>query len=141
MTKLPTAPHWPSAELMGARFVAYDADTCTAEMAFTLPPSFANMRGSVQGGLLAGPLDEAMGVAIFFASEGKLQLSLDINLSLLRPVPLKPITVKARVVKSGRRITFVEGELFDHESKLCARATATSMTTDWPGRGKVEGDG
>jgi len=141
MSELPTMPNWPSAQLMGAEFLGYDAESHTAEMAFTLPPGFANMRGNVQGGLLAGPLDEAMGAAVYLASGGRLQLTLDISLSLLRPVAMERITVKARAVKSGKRVTFVEGELFDHKGVLCARATATSMTTEWPGQGKVEGDG
>lgn len=140
MTEQNLTPSWPSAKLMGAQFLSFDAETHTVEMAFTLPESFANMRGSVQGGLLAGPLDETMGAAVYLSSGGKLQLSLDINLSLLRPVAMERITVKARAVKPGRRVTFVEGELFDHAGKLCARATGTAMVTDWPGA-KVEGDG
>mgnify|MGYP000321378654 CR=1 FL=1 len=139
--ELPPVLQWPSARHLGATILGYDEETHTVEMAFTPPPEFATMRGQVQGGLLAGPLDEAFGAAVFLASGGKLQLTLDINLSLLRPVSMNPITVKARAVKSGKCITFVEGELFDHEGKLCARATATSMTTDWPGQSKVEGDG
>lgn len=126
---------------MGAQVVGYDEDTQTVEMAFTLPPEFAAMRGSAQGGLLAGPIDEAFGAAMYMATGGKLQLSLDLTMSFLRPVPMERITVKARAVKSGRRVAFLEAELFDHESKLCVRATATSMVTDWPGQSKVEGDG
>ncbi|GGD56263.1 hotdog fold thioesterase [Erythrobacter arachoides] len=126
-------PDWPSAQLMGARFVGMDEGTKTVEMAFVPPAGFANMRGNVQGGLLAGFLDEAMGAAVYLGTNGKLQLSLDINLSLLAPVAMEPITVKARPVKAGRRITFVEAELFDHKGHLCARATATAMATEWPG--------
>lgn len=140
-SELPTTPNWPSATLMGAQFVGYDAETHTAEMAFDLPESFANMRGNVQGGLLAGPMDEAMGAAVFLASGGKLQLTLDINLALLRPVALGRIKVVARAVKSGRRVTFVESQLFDHDGTLCARATATAMTTQWPGSGETRGVG
>ena len=129
----PPVLQWPSAKLMGATFVSMDEETQTVEMAFTPPEGFANMRGCVQGGLLAGFMDEAMGAAVFLGTGGKLQLSLDINLSLLRPVAMGKITVKARPVKPGRRITFVEAELFDHTGKLCARATATAMATEWPG--------
>ncbi|RJY08099.1 PaaI family thioesterase [Aurantiacibacter aquimixticola] len=127
---------WPSAKLMGAEFVSLDEQSGTVEMAFTPPAEFANMRGSVQGGLLAGPMDEAMGAAVYAATNGGLQLTLDINLSLMRPVPMERITVKAKAVKTGRRVTFVEAELFDHEGKLCARATATTMMTGWPGAEK-----
>ena len=51
-----------------------------------------------------------------------------------RVVALERLTVKARAVKSGSRVTFVESELFDHHGELCARATATTVTTDWPDR-------
>ncbi|RPF72822.1 PaaI family thioesterase [Aurantiacibacter spongiae] len=118
---------------MGAQFVSHDEASGTVEMAFTPPDGFANMRGSVQGGLLAGPMDEAMGAAVYLATGGKLQLTLDINLSLLRPVAMERFTVKARAVRSGRKVTFVEAELFDHEGKLSARATATTLVTGWPG--------
>ena len=137
MTEIPEGIlQWPSARLMGAHFVQMDEDTQTVTLGFTPPASFANMRGQVQGGLLAGFLDEALGAAVFVGSGGKLQLSLDINLSLLRPVAMKPLTVKARPIKAGRRISFIEAELFDHDGKLCARATATAMATDWPGAAK-----
>ena len=134
MTEQPPVLQWPSAKLMGAEFVAFDEDNLSVEMAFTPPASFANMRGTVQGGLLAGFLDEAMGAAVYLGTGGKLQLTLDINLSLLRPVPMEKITVKARSVKAGRRVAFVDAELFDNEGKLCARSTATTMATVWPGQ-------
>jgi len=135
MTKPPMGIlQWPSAKLMDAEFVGIDEESMTVEMAFTMPPEFSNIRGSVQGGLLAGPMDEAMGAAVYMATQGKLQLTLDINLSLLRPVPLERVTVKARAVKAGRRVTFVESELFDASGRLCARATATTIPTDWPGQ-------
>ncbi|KLE33908.1 PaaI family thioesterase [Aurantiacibacter luteus] len=134
MTDQPLTPFWPSAKTLGARFVGMDEATKTMEMAFDPPEGFANMRGHVQGGLLAGFMDEAMGAAVYLGTGGRLQLTLDINLSLLAPVALAPVTVKARPVKSGRRITFVEAELFDHEGQLCARATGTAMATEWPGQ-------
>ena len=136
MTEFPSALQWPSAKMMGAEFVSYDEDSMTVELAFTLPPEFAAMRGTAQGGLLAGPIDEAFGAALYLATGGKLQLTLDLNLSLLRPVPMERITVKARAVKPGRRVVFLEAELFDFEERLCARATATSMVGEWPDKAK-----
>lgn len=141
MTELSPAFQWPSARLMDARIVSYDEDDQTVEMTFTLPPEFAAMRGTAQGGLLAGPIDEAFGAAVYLATGGKLQLSLDITMSFLRPVTMGKISVKARAVKAGRRISFLDAELFDANGKLCVRATATSMATEWPGQPKGEGEG
>ena len=141
MTDFSTAFQWPSAKLMDAEVINYDEEALTVEAAFTLPPEFAAMRGSAQGGLLAAPIDEAFGAALYLAHDGKLQMSLDISMSFLRPVAIDRITVRARAVKRGKRVAFLEAELFDHEGKLCVRATATSMLTDWPGQTKVKGDG
>ena len=61
-----------------------------------------------------------------------LPLNLDMNLSFVRMVPLETITAKGRVVKAGRKVAFLEGELFDSEGRLLARATSTAIPTPVP---------
>ena len=123
---------WPTGRLLASRFVSWDAGSRTVAMAFIAPPEFANMRGSVQGGLVGGFLDEAMGAALYLGTNGKLQITLDMTISFVRPVPLGPLTATARVVKAGAKVVFLEGELFGDDGKLCARATATSLPAEWP---------
>ena len=124
----------PSAELMGSKFVSYDANTKTATVRYTPPPSFASPRGAVQGGLIGGFLDEVMGTALLAATDGALlPLNLDLNMSFVRMVPLETITAKGRVIRVGRRVVFLEGELFDKHGNLLARATSTAMPTPVPG--------
>ncbi len=126
----------PSAELMGSAFVSYDPDTKTATVQYTPPPSFASPRGAVQGGLIGGFLDEVMGTALLASTDGELlPLNLDCNISFVRMVPMETITAKGRVVRLGRRIAFLEGELFDKNGNLLARATSTAMPTAVPERG------
>jgi len=123
----------PSAELMGSEFVSFDAETKTATVRYTPPPSFASPRGAVQGGLIGGFLDEVMGTALLAATDGKLlPLNLDCNMSFLRMVPLETITATGRVIKLGRRVAFLEGELHDKDGNLLARATSTAMPTAVP---------
>ena len=124
----------PSAELMGSEFVSFNSETKTATVNYTPPPSFASPRGAVQGGLIGGFLDEVMGTALLAATGGTLlPLNLDLNMSFVRMVPLETITAKGRVVRLGRRIAFLEGELFDKHGNLLARATSTAMPTPVPG--------
>jgi uncharacterized protein (TIGR00369 family) len=74
-----------------------------------------------------------MGTALLAATEGKLlPLNLDMNLTFARMVPLETITAKGRVIRVGRRIAFLEGELFDKDGNLLARATSTAMPTEVP---------
>lgn len=125
----------PSADLMGSDYIGFDPETRTATVEYTPPPSFASPRGAVQGGLIGGFLDEVMGTALLAATDGKLlPLNLDLTMSFVGMVPLETITAKGRVVRLGRRVAFLEGELFDKEGKLLARATSTAMPTLVPGR-------
>ena len=121
---------------MGSEFISFDPETRTATVEYTPPPSFASPRGAVQGGLIGGFLDEVMGTALLADTDGELlPLNLDCNISFVRMVPLETITAKGRVVRLGRRIAFLEGELFDKNGNLLARATSTAMPTAVPERG------
>ena len=91
-------------------------------------------RGGVQGGLVAGYLDDVMGYA-YVASTGGEQapLNLDLSMTMIRLIPTgASIIGKGRVVKSGRRVIFLEGELYDEEDRVLARATSTALPTPRP---------
>ncbi|MXO57732.1 hotdog fold thioesterase [Altererythrobacter gangjinensis] len=119
---------------MSAEFVSFDKDTDTITMNFTAPESFITPRGSVQGGLVAGFLDEAMGWAYTYSTGGQFSpLMLDVNFSLLRPVRQGPIVAEGRVVKAGKRVLFLAAELKEIDGTILARATSTCIPTQNPG--------
>ena len=125
---------WPHAQLMGCEFVSFDKETDTITMNFNAPASFITPRGSVQGGLVAGFLDEVMGWAHVWATDHEeAPLNLDISMSPLKPVMAGPAIAKGRVIRRGRKVIFLEGELFDEAGKLLARATSTAIPTPRPG--------
>ncbi|MCB2085773.1 MAG: PaaI family thioesterase [Sphingomonadaceae bacterium] len=125
---------WPHAKLLGAQAVDFDEATQTITMRFAAPPEFITPRGSVQGGLVAGFLDEAMGWAYTRATGGTHSpLMLDLNISLLKPVPEGPLLAKGRVVRAGRRVLFLEAELMLEDGTVLARSTSTAIPTENPG--------
>ncbi|MFZ1742720.1 MAG: PaaI family thioesterase [Pontixanthobacter sp.] len=131
---------WPHAQLMGAEFVSFDRDTQTITMNFSAPDSFITPRGSVQGGLVAGFLDEAMGWAYTYSTEGEFSpLMLNVNFSILRPVRQGPLVAVGRVVKAGKRVLFLSAELKERDGTLLARATSTCTSTPNPGREAEQG--
>ncbi len=126
----------PHAELMGVAFDGFDRAREEITLRFRAPDSFITPRGSVQGGLVAGFLDEAMGWAHVWATDhAEAPLNLEISMSLLKPVPAGPLVGKGRVVRRGRKVIFLEGELFDEAGSLLARATSTAVPTPRPGGG------
>ena len=122
------------ADLMGAEFESFDAQREEITLRFTAPDSFITPRGTVQGGLVAGFLDEVMGWAHVWATDHvEAPLNLDITMTLIRPVMAGPLIGKGRVIKRGRRVIYLEGELFDDASNLLARSTSTAIPTPRPG--------
>lgn len=121
------------AELMGVEFDSFDREREEITLRFRAPDCFITPRGSVQGGLVAGFLDEVMGWAHVWATDHEeAPLNLDLTMTILRPVRAGPLVGKGRVIKRGRKAIYLEGELFDPAGKLLARATSTAIPTPRP---------
>nr|WP_095013349.1 PaaI family thioesterase [Tsuneonella mangrovi] len=118
---------------MGVEFDSFDREREEVTLRFHAPDSFITPRGSVQGGLIAGFLDELMGWAHVWATDqAEAPLYLEISMTLLKPVPAGPLFGKGRVVRRGKRVIFLEGELFDPTGNLLARSTSTAIPTPRP---------
>ncbi len=114
---------------MQSRPISYENGIATIE--FVAPESFKSPRGVVQGGLIGGFMDEIMGSAILSESKGKLlPLNLDMTMSYIKPVPVGKLIGKGRVVKMGRNVAFIEGELLDEEGNLLVKSSSTAMLTE-----------
>lgn len=121
----------PSSALMGSKPIDYKDETATIE--FIAPPSFASPRGFVQGGLIGGFMDEIMGSAVLCESGGRLlPLNLDMTMSYVKPVPIGKLIGKGKVVKMGRNVAFIEGELYDEAGNLLVKSSSTAMLTEVP---------
>ncbi len=127
----------PHSALLGSELLNWDEGTQTATMRFTVQEQMCTWRGGVQGGLVAGYLDDVMGCAYITSTGGKqAPLNLELSMSLIRLIPTGAvITGTGRVVKAGRRVLFLEAELHDEEGRVLARATSTAIPTPKPQSG------
>ncbi|AOL95514.1 PaaI family thioesterase [Porphyrobacter sp. LM 6] len=134
-------PHYPDdagqsphTALLGSQFVSFDEATQTATMRFTVKREVCTWRGGVQGGLVAGYLDDVMGYAYVAATGGVMApLNLDISMSLIRLIPEGATIIgKGRLVKAGQRVIFLEGELLAEDGTVYARSTSTAIPTPRP---------
>ncbi|GAB4484028.1 PaaI family thioesterase [Erythrobacter tepidarius] len=123
----------PHTALLGSEFVSFDEASQTATMRFHVKREMTTWRGGVQGGLVAGYLDDVMGYAYVAATGGQMApLNLEISMSLIRLIPEGPLIGKGRVVRAGQRVIFLEGELLAEDGTLHARATSTAIPTPRP---------
>lgn len=117
--------------LIGFEIIALSQSERWAEAHFAAREEFCNPMGQIQGGFLVAMLDDIMSVA-GGVSTGMTHVmpTLEMKTSFLRPaLPGPPLRGIGRVLKWGKTIAFTEGELFDHEGRLLAKATATAMPT------------
>jgi len=116
----------PCSETLGMRLVHVDQAGMTIEMEFSAAPAFANPTGAIQGGFIAAMLDEAMSTCAIIASNVTMNApTLEMKISFLKPLFVGTARARARILKWGRSICFIEAELLDADGGLVAKATAT----------------
>ena len=89
---------------------------------------FCNPAGVLQGGILAAMLDDAMAISATALHDfKKLVPTLDMKVNYLRPVFPESLIIEGEVVKSGRKIVYLAGRIYDAKNRLCVTATATAQ--------------
>ena len=96
---------------------------------FTVRREFCHTNATIaQGGFVTGWLDMAMARAVQHATDRACNVaSLEIKVTFLEPVGPGEGKVVARITRLGKRIAFLEGELFNPAGKPAARASSTAL--------------
>ena len=120
-----------STRTLGFRMVAVSQTEMKVEAAFDAKAEYlANPMGQIQGGFITAMLDEVMSVACMVASKMTcVAPTLEMKTSFLLPALPGELRGVGRVVKWGRTIAFTEGEIYDAEGRLLAKATGTAIPT------------
>lgn len=118
-------------QTLGFRMTAVNQAEKSVEVAFDARAELlCNPMGQIQGGYLCAMLDECMSVAGMVAS-GMTHVvpTLEMKTSFFRPAMPGPLRGVGKAVRFGKTIAFLEGELYDAEDRLLAKATATALPT------------
>ena len=109
--------------------VDWNADTRSVRAAFTVRREYCHTNGTIaQGGFVTAWLDAAMAHAVRHDTDHQFGVvSLEIKVSFLERVGPGPGQVHGRVVRRGKRVVFLEGDLYNAEGRLAAQATSTGM--------------
>jgi uncharacterized protein (TIGR00369 family) len=118
----------PAAELLGWKLISIDPDAGTIEVGFTATDQFLNPAGQVQGGFLAAMLDDTLGPALVATlGEGRWAPTLELNVQFLAPASPGELRGSGHVVRRGKDVAFLAGELRNEGGDLVATATATAL--------------
>ena len=116
----------PCTETLGMQLVSVDQAAMVTRFAFEARPEFGNPTGAIQGGFICAMLDEAMSTAAIIASNVTMNApTLEMKVSFLRPLFVGKATGEARILRWGKSTCFIEGEIYNPEGELVAKASAT----------------
>jgi uncharacterized protein (TIGR00369 family) len=129
------APPPRCAETLGITFANVDPEAGTIEVGFVARAEFLNPAGHVQGGFIAAMLDDTMGPALAATlNAGEFAPTANLNVSFFRPAKVGALQGKGRIVRRGKDVCFLAGELYQ-DGQLIAAATATAMIRRLGGEG------
>ncbi len=116
---------------LGFEMIAVNQAERRVEVAFEASAeTMANPMKQIQGGYLCAMLDECMSVACMVASGmTAVAPTVEMKTSFFRPAMPGPLRGVGTVVRWGKTIAFTEGELYDPEGRLLAKATGTAIPT------------
>jgi len=111
---------------LGTRDLPSPADHLVIEM--DIRPEFANVRGALQGGLIAVLVDVCAGRLAYLSCDhenGFSTATSDLSIHYLSPVAVGPARAEARVLRQGRSNIVLQVEVTDvgRDNKLAAIST------------------
>ena len=118
-------------QTLGFKMLSVSQEKMEVEVAFDARAELlANPMKQVQGGYLCAMLDECMSVACMVASKmTAVAPTAEMKTSFFRPAMPGPLRGVGRVVRWGKTLAFTEGELYDEQGRLVAKATGTAVPT------------
>jgi uncharacterized protein (TIGR00369 family) len=117
----------PASRYLGLEILDANKETRTVEVAFNASEELCNMWGGIQGGMVAAMLDDVMSLAVGLDLEwGQISPTLELKVSMLNPARPGRILGTGRVIKRGKSVGFIEGELMSEDGKLLATGSSTA---------------
>jgi uncharacterized protein (TIGR00369 family) len=117
-------PPPPVARLLGATIARVDREAGELDVDYAPRAEFANPAGGVQGGMLGAMLDDlTAGLVDSTLAAGEAPATVSLNLSYLRPARIAPMQGRAKLLRRGRDVCHVSGELLQ-DGKVVAAAVA-----------------
>jgi len=129
----------PTAAILGQEILEIDSAAGRVKMKFHPIDACRNPMGNVQGGIVVAMLDDAAAFAAIIKSGKRIGIpTIELKTSFFAPAKAGvPLYAEGRCLKLGKRIAFMEADLFDEEGTLLARLTTSAIPIELDGPSKL----
>jgi uncharacterized protein (TIGR00369 family) len=119
----------PTAEILGQEILEIDSAAGRVKMKFQPIAACRNPMGNIQGGIVVAMLDDAAAFAAIVKSGKRIGIpTIELKTSFFAPAPAGvPLFAEGRCLRLGKRIAFMEADLFDAAGTLLARLTTSAI--------------
>lgn len=116
----------PSSAALGLEIVGLDADAGIIDVAYNTTDTLLNKWGAIHGGMVSAMMDDVMALAAGLKVEwGQIVPTLEMKVSYIAPARPGRLQARAAVIRRGKSVIFVEGDLWDGDGNLLATASST----------------
>jgi len=120
------ANHPHASKLLGFKLAEFSIEERWLEAEFHPSTQLANLRNSVQGGIVTAMLDEVMSLAVLVSERFMCGVpTLEIKTSFYNPLPIAPCRARGEATRIGGRVAFMEGTIWTPDGEIAARSSAT----------------
>jgi len=120
-------PSPPCDSAVGFKFIEINRDLGKLTVEFDAKPEFTNPLGNVSGGFLSAMMDSLISAAITATLQtNEASPTLELKTNFLKSAKIGKIKGIGQVIHRSRSIAFAEGELFNSDGELIAKASMTS---------------
>lgn len=125
----------PTAAILGQEILEIDSEAGWVKMKFQPIDACRNPMGNVQGGIVVAMLDDAAAFAAIIKSGKRIGIpTIELKTSFFAPAKAGvPLYAEGRCLKLGKRIAFMEADLFDEAGTLLARLTTSAIPIELDG--------
>jgi uncharacterized protein (TIGR00369 family) len=129
----------PTAAILGQEILEIDSEAGWVKMKFLPIDACRNPMGNVQGGIIVAMLDDAAAFAAIIKSGKRIGIpTIELKTSFFAPAKAGvPLFAEGRCLKLGKRIAFMEADLYDEAGTLIARLTTSAIPIDMEGPSKL----
>lgn len=119
----------PIGKSLNATLVSADESGVT--LAFVVREEMVNPAGTLHGGYMALMHDETIGMSTIVVSNGRFHATVNLTIDFLAPAQAgDTVTVRAAILRRGRRLTNVQAEMKDSGGTLISHASSNLIVVE-----------